>query len=193
VYRAVQSHRGAIKLSARSLENRLPKRWQMQAFPAEDTPMKIAVDDLTHPAVVGLLNEHLTHMYSLGPPETVFALDLEKLRTPDITFWTAWEGDMLMGCGALKQLTPHHAEIKSMRTPARARGKGAARALMQTIVETARQRQYERLSLETGTHPDFTAAHRLYEQFGFEFCGPFADYEEGPHSVFMTLQLRAAS
>lgn len=155
--------------------------------------MHIQLDDLTHPAVHDLLREHLANMYELSPPENVFALDLTKLRVPEITFWTVWDGDTLLGCGALKELTPTHGEIKSMRTPAALRGRGAGRAVLGRIVDTARERGYERLSLETGSHPAFGPAQSLYRSFGFETCGPFADYKDDPHSVFMSLALRPAT
>jgi putative acetyltransferase len=151
--------------------------------------MHIETDDLTRPAVHALLREHLANMYELSPPESVFALDLDRLRGPDISFWTAWEGEQLLGCGALKELTHRHGEIKSMRTPAALRRKGAGRALLEHIIQTARERGYEQLSLETGSHPAFEPAQRLYQRFGFVLCGPFADYREDPHSVFMTLRL----
>jgi putative acetyltransferase len=154
--------------------------------------MRIEIDDLSRPAVHGLLNEHLANMYELSPPESVFALDLSKLKSPDITFWTAWEGDDLLGCGALKELNARHGEIKSMRTPAKLRGRGAGRAVLGRIVETARERGYTLLSLETGTHPAFLPAQQLYRSAGFHECGPFADYEEDPHSLFMELRLAAA-
>jgi putative acetyltransferase len=154
--------------------------------------MHIELDDLTRPAVHDLLREHLANMYELSPPENVFALDLTKLRVPEITFWTVWDGDTLLGCGALKELTPTHGEIKSMRTPAALRGRGAGRAVLGRIVDTARERGYERLSLETGSHPAFGAAQALYRSFGFAVCGPFADYKEDPHSVFMSLKPHAA-
>ncbi len=128
-------------------------------------------------------------MYELSPPESVHALDLAKLRHPSISFWSAWEGDLLLGCGALKQLSPVHGEIKSMRTPAAARRRGAGRALLAHIIEVARARAYERLSLETGSQPAFRPAQLLYESFGFVRCGPFEGYSEDPHSVFMTLRL----
>jgi putative acetyltransferase len=151
--------------------------------------MRIEVDDLTRPAVHDLLNEHLANMYELSPPEQVFALDLSKLRVPDITFWTVWESDQLLGCGALKELTAKHGEIKSMRTPAKLRGRGAGRTVLTQIIETARQRGYQLLSLETGTHPAFLAAQRLYSSAGFQESGPFANYKEDPHSLFMQLRL----
>ncbi len=155
--------------------------------------MRIERDDLSRPAVHALLQEHLDNMHALSPPEQVFALDLARLRVPEITFWTAWDGDTLLGCGALKELSPVHGEIKSMRSPARLRGRGAGKAILAHIVQTARDRHYTRLSLETGTHPDFGAAHALYRRFGFVDAGPFADYKEDPHSVFMDLRLRGAA
>lgn len=151
--------------------------------------LHIEIDDLSRPAVHALLAEHLANMYELSPPEQVFALDLSKLRSPDITFWTAWQGGQLLGCGALKELTADHGEIKSMRTPAQCRGRGAGRALLGRIVATARQRGYTLLSLETGTHPAFGAAQQLYRSAGFTVSGPFAGYEENPHSLFMELRL----
>ena len=151
--------------------------------------MRIEIDDLTRPQVHALLNEHLANMHALSPPEQVFALDLAKLRAPDITFWTVWEADTLLGCGALKELSATHGEIKSMRTPAALRGKGAARAVLAHLVETARQRGYKTLSLETGSHPAFLKAQTLYQSFGFSYCGPFGNYRENDNSVFMSLSL----
>jgi putative acetyltransferase len=110
--------------------------------------MRIELDDLTRPQVHALLEEHLKHMFELSPPEQVFALDLSKLRMPEISFWTVWDGEQLLSCGALKQLSPVHGEIKSMRTPANARGKGAGRAVLAHIIAVARQRGYETLSLD---------------------------------------------
>jgi RimJ/RimL family protein N-acetyltransferase/GNAT superfamily N-acetyltransferase len=151
--------------------------------------MRIERDGLTRPAVHALLQEHLEDMRSLSPPEQVFALDLDQLRQPDISFWTAWEGDALLGCGALKALSPTHGELKSMRTPSAARRKGAGRALLLHIIAEARQRGYDRLSLESGSHPAFAPAHRLYTSHGFRSAGPFGGYRANPHSVFMALQL----
>ena len=151
--------------------------------------MNIELDDLSRPEIHALLNEHLQNMHELSPPESVHALDLAKLRAPGITFWSAWEGAVLLGCGALKELDRAHGEIKSMRTPAALRRRGAGRALLAHIIDVARSRAYERLSLETGSHAAFTPAHRLYASFGFERCGPFADYPDDPNSVFMTRRL----
>lgn len=151
--------------------------------------MKIAIDNLSHPAVHALLNEHLQSMHALSPRESVHALDLDGLRQPEITFWTAWEGAQLLGCGALKQLDPTHGELKSMRTPATHRRIGAGRAILAHIIDVARSRSYERLSLETGSMAAFLPAQKLYESFGFEYCGPFGGYRADPNSTFMTLRL----
>jgi putative acetyltransferase len=148
--------------------------------------MNIEIDDLSRPAIHALLNEHLQNMHALGPPESVHALDLEQLRQPDITFWSAWDGPLLLGCGALKELDKRHGEIKSMRTPSAQRRQGAGRVLLAHIIEVAQSRSYERLSLETGTVEAFKPAHKLYESFGFSGCGPFGKYVEDPNSVFMT-------
>ncbi len=151
--------------------------------------MKIELDDLSRPAIHALLAEHLHSMHALSPPESVHALDLEKLRRPAITFWSAWEGSLLLGCGALKELDRKHGEVKSMRTPAALRRRGAGRAILAHIIAVARSRAYERLSLETGSMEEFKPAQRLYESFGFTYCGPFGEYVEDPHSVFMSLRL----
>jgi len=151
--------------------------------------MKLEIDDLSRIEVHDLLNEHLQNMHQLSPAESVHALDLESLRKPDITFWTAWEGAALLGCGALKQLDRQHGEVKSMRTPDAHRRKGTGRAILAHIVQIAKSRSYERLSLETGSMEAFKPAQKLYQSFGFTYCGPFGEYIEDPNSVFMTLCL----
>ena len=151
--------------------------------------MRIEIDDLSRPQVQALLREHLAHMHELSPPEQVFALDLTQLRTPEITFWTLWEIDELLGCVALKTLSATHGEVKSMRTADKHRGRGAGRALLVRVVETATERGYRKLSLETGTHPAFMPAQQLYRSMGFKVSGPFANYEANAHSLFMELEL----
>jgi putative acetyltransferase len=151
--------------------------------------MHIEIDDLSRPQVHALLREHLDDMHAVSPPESVHALDLDALKRPEVTFWSVWDGDALMGCGALKELDPHHGEIKSMRTAAAHRRKGVARAVLECIVAEARRRQYRRLSLETGSMAAFRPAQRLYESFGFACCAPFGDYRDDPNSVFMTKRL----
>lgn len=151
--------------------------------------MMIKVDDLRGPEIANLLEEHLEGMRAISPPESVHALDLDALRKPEITFWTAWDHGALLGCGAIKQLDAAHAEVKSMRTAVGHLRKGVAAQILGRIVAVAQQRGYRRLSLETGSMKEFAPAHALYAGFGFEFCGPFADYTEDPNSVFMTKEL----
>jgi len=151
--------------------------------------MDIRVDDLSGPEIVALLAEHLRSMYLHSPPESVHALDMERLRAPDITMWTVWEERELLGCGALKELDRDHGEIKSMRTATRHLRRGVASALMRHILGEARRRSYRRLSLETGSMAAFAPARELYRRFGFEPCGPFGEYIEDPNSVFMTREL----
>lgn len=148
--------------------------------------MRIEVDDLSRPEVHALLREHLQDMHEISPPGSVHALDLDALRTPDITFWSVWDACVLVGCGALKELDRTHGEIKSMRTPAGLRRRGAGRAVLAHIIEEAHRRHYRRLSLETGSMNAFAPAHRLYESVGFTRCGPFGNYVDDVNSVFMT-------
>lgn len=149
------------------------------------TPVTIRQDDLTGPQIHALLQEHLRHMRAISPPESVHALDLGALRQPAITFWTAWGGAELMGCGALRQIDAQHGEIKSMRTAQAHRRAGVAQAMLTHIIEEAGRRGYTRLSLETGSQEAFEPARRLYTRFGFAVCPPFDTYAEDPNSVFM--------
>jgi putative acetyltransferase len=151
--------------------------------------MRIALDDPARPDLLALLQEHLRSMHALSPPESVHALDVDRLKAPDITFWSARDGATLLGCGALKELTAEHGEVKSMRTPDALRRRGAGRALLMHILHAARARGYARLSLETGAQEGFLPAVRLYRSVGFVPCAPFAGYRPDPNSVFMTLVL----
>jgi putative acetyltransferase len=148
--------------------------------------MDIRVDDLRGEKIIALLQEHLNCMAQVSPPESRHALDLDGLRKPDITFWTIWCGSDLAGCGALKELSKHHAEIKSMRTAYAYQRQGVAANMLQHILKEATHRGYRRLSLETGSMAYFEPARRLYAKFGFQPCEPFAPYREDPNSVFMT-------
>ena len=153
--------------------------------------MEIRIDDLSGPEIFDLLHEHRQSMFLHSPPESVHALDVDEMRKAENTFWSAWEGTELIGCGGLKELDPHHAEIKSMRTASAHLRKGVARNILENIIDEAKRRGYERLSLETGSMDAFEPARRLYANFGFTFCGPFGDYVDDPYSVFMTKELTA--
>ena len=154
--------------------------------------LQIRIDPLSGPEVAALLREHLDEMQRISPPESVHALDLAKLRQADVTFWSAWSGAELLGCAALRELDGWHGEVKSLRTTAAHRGRGVGAALMRRIFEQAEQRGYRRLSLETGSQPEFAPARALYRRFGFAPCGPFGGYAEDPCSTFMTRTLAGA-
>ncbi|GAK15774.1 LOW QUALITY PROTEIN: histone acetyltransferase HPA2 [Vibrio sp. JCM 19053] len=152
--------------------------------------MKIEVDNLERPEVIALLEEHLQDMYATSPPESVHALDLDKLKLPAVTFWTGWKDEQLLGCAAIKELDGQHAELKSMRTTPAARNQGVASQLLIHVIEQAKQKGLQRLSLETGSMEFFLNLRAcLYEKHGFVYCEPFGDYELDPNSQFMTLEL----
>lgn len=151
--------------------------------------MHIRLDDLQGPEIAALLTEHLRDMHATSPRESVHALDLDGLRQPSISFWTAWQDGRLAGCGALKQLDATHGEIKSMRTAQGFHRQGVATQLLLHILTEARQRGCKRVSLETGSMAYFAAARALYLKHGFCECAPFSDYKPDPNSTFMTLAL----
>jgi putative acetyltransferase len=146
----------------------------------------IAVDDPRRDDVRALLEQHLAFARSVTPPEHVYALDLEGLLDPSITFFSVRAGGELLGVGALKQLDPEHAEVKSMHTAKAARGQGVGRAMVDHLLAVAAERGVRRVSLETGTMDAFAPARSLYAGAGFTSCGPFGDYGESPTSAFMT-------
>ena len=146
-------------------------------------------DDPHAPDVRALLERHFAFNHQNSPPEDVHALDASELAGDDVTFFTIRDDGELLGMGALKQLDPTHAEVKSMHTTAAARGRGVARAMLVHLVEAARARGCTRVSLETGSQDAFAPARSLYRSVGFEPCGPFNGYWEGSTSVFLTLEL----
>jgi putative acetyltransferase len=156
---------------------------------ADGLEVTLLVDDLTHPDVIALLEHHLVDFAQYSPAESMHALDLDGLRAPDVTFWTAWSGVDLVGCGALKELAERDGEIKSMRVADEFRGRGAGAAILLHLVDEARRRGYICLSLETGSPEAFAPARRLYARHGFVECAPFADYGPDPWSMFMRLDL----
>lgn len=151
--------------------------------------MQIRAGQLDRPEVIALLREHLQGMAELSPPDSVHALGLDALKHPQISFWSVWDDEELLGCGALKQLDAAHGEIKSMRTAGAHRRRGVAAAMLEHILAEAARREYRRLSLETGSMDGFGPARSLYARYGFDYCGPFADYRDDPNSVFMSKAL----
>ncbi len=151
--------------------------------------LDIREDDLSGPEIRSLLALHLAGMLETSPPGTSYALDLSGLQTPDISVWSAWLGNELAGCGALKEIAPGWGEIKSMRTADGHLRKGVAAALLDHIIATAKSRNYNRLSLETGTSAEFAAATALYRKRGFVDGLLFGDYRPSPHNQFLHLDL----
>lgn len=150
---------------------------------------RIIADDLTGPEIAALLRLHLDEMHQWSPPESVHAMPIERLRQPDVTFFSAWDGERLAACGAIKHLADDHGELKSMRADPDYRGKGAGKAILLHLLDEAAKRGYRRVSLETGRPEPFLPARRLYESHGFTECPPFADYTEDPFSICMTKKL----
>lgn len=149
----------------------------------------IALANLDDPRFTALIDAHMRLMHDISPPESIHALPLDALRTDAVTVWALGDDNDLIGCGALKALSRRHGEIKTMHTAAHRRGEGLGRIMLEHILGEARARGYTRLSLETGPETGFLAARRLYETYGFTYCGRFSDYGDDPHSTFMTLEL----
>jgi putative acetyltransferase len=153
------------------------------------TGLRFQLDDLSGARTRALIARHLEGMRANSPPESVHALDVDKLRQPGVTFWTAWVGDEITGCGALKELGSFRGEIKSMRVADAFLGRGIGRAILEHLMSEARTRGMRSLWLETGSAEAFTPALRLYESAGFASCGPFDGYVADTFSIFMTRAL----
>ena len=149
----------------------------------------IRQDDLSSVESQSIVREHMAGMLENTPLESVHALPLDKLQQDHVTFWTAWVGSELCGCGALQRLDHKQGEVKSMRTREKFLRQGVGQAVLSRIVAEAQSRSWERLSLETGSAASFAAARSMYIKNGFQICGPFGDYKLDPHSVFMSKQL----
>ena len=151
--------------------------------------MKITDGGLDDPRVQRLLAHHFTSARAETAPGSAHVLDLSGLKSRDVYFWTAWDGEAVMGVGALKRLSESHGEIKSMHTGQAYRRKKVGSAMLEHIIAEARKMGLSRLSLETGSWPYFAPARELYSRHGFVECPPFGSYVTDPNSVFMTLEL----
>ena len=151
--------------------------------------MRIVEGGLDDPRVIELLQTHLARARAETARGSAHALDVSGLRSPEVTFWSAWEGDALAGVGALKVLSAEHGEVKSMHTAEAMRRRGIGGAILRHIIAAARARGMSRLSLETGSWPYFAPARALYAKHGFVACAPFGDYRPDPNIVFMTRAL----
>jgi len=151
--------------------------------------LRIIPDDLSGESVLALLQLHLDEMRQWSPPESVHAMPAARLRQPDVVFFSAWDGETLAGCGAIKHLGDGHGELKSMRAAPAYRGRGVGKAILGRLLAEARERGYARVSLETGRPAAFQPAQNLYRAHGFAECPPFGDYVADDFSMCMTLQL----
>lgn len=145
--------------------------------------------DFTDERVKALLRRHLEGMHASTPAGHVFALDWSGLQKPEISFYALWEGEELLGIGALKELDATAGEVKSMRTADAHLRKGVAAALLEHIIAEARHRGYTRLSLETGVNAAFEPALLLYRRRGFVNGDAFDGYEQSPFNQFLHLDL----
>jgi putative acetyltransferase len=151
--------------------------------------LRFHLDDLSGSKTRALIARHLAGMHANSPAESVHALDLSGLQQPGVTFWSAWLGEEIVCCGALKVLGASRGELKSMRVSDPFLGRGFGRAMLEQLIAQARAQGLRSLWLETGSSPAFVPAQRLYESAGFTRCGPFEGYSDDPFSVFMTRAL----
>jgi putative acetyltransferase len=153
------------------------------------TEYRVIEDDLSGAEVAALLRLHLDEMYQWSPADKVHAMPIERLRAPDVTFYSAWDGGALAAVGALKHLDAARGELKSMRAAPAYRGKGAGKAILLRLMEEAQRRGYSWLGLETGVPEEFLPARRLYENHGFAECPAFAGYVSDEFSMCMSRAL----
>ena len=151
--------------------------------------LEIGIDDPRAADVRELLAAHRAFAREVTPADYSFAMDVEELARPDVTFFSARSNGWLVGVAALKRLDDGHAEVKSMHTRQTRRGKGVGRAMVERMLRFAREAGYTRVSLETWTSQEFVPARTLYEHTGFEPCGPFGDYAPSPYNTFMTISI----
>jgi putative acetyltransferase len=149
----------------------------------------VAVDDPRRDDVRALLARHLAFAREVTPPEDVYALDIDGLLDPTVTFCSARRDGELLGVGALRHLDGSHAELKSMHTVEGARGQGVGRALVEHLLSIAADRSYQRVSLETGTMEAFAPARAFYTKLGFTPCAPFGEYVGSATSACMTIAI----
>jgi putative acetyltransferase len=151
----------------------------------------IAVDDPRTDDVRTLLERHLAFSHSVTPAGHVHALGVDGLLDPSVTLFSARVDGVLAGVGAIRQLDPSHAELKSMHTSDGFRRRGVGRAMVDYLLNVAAERGCTRVSLETGTMEAFAPARQMYATAGFEPCEPFGNYTINPHSICMTMLLSA--
>ena len=149
--------------------------------------MKSIEGNFDNSEVLELLNKHFIELRSVSPEESTHVLDIEGLKDQNIKFWSLWEGNLLMGCGALKFLNKEHGEFKSIRVEDRFRKKDNGIKILKHLIFEAKKLNIKKISVETGTGDFFTPARKLFNKCGFKLCKPFAHYKEDANSCYMSM------
>ncbi len=151
--------------------------------------MKSIENNFDHPEVNSLLTKHFIELRSVSPEGSAHVLDIPGLKIPSIKFWSLWDNDQLIGCGALKFLSEEHGEFKSIRVDDKHRKKGMGEKIISHLIYQAKKIGIKKLSIETGAGDFFLPARKLFSKFGFKKCPPFAHYKDDPNSCYYTLNL----
>lgn len=151
--------------------------------------MKSIENNFDHPQVNDLLRKHFIELRSVSPEGSTHVLDIQGLKVPSIKFWSLWDADELVGCGALKFLDKQHGEFKSIRVADKYRGKGMGEKIISHLINQAREIGIKKLSIETGAGNFFKPARKLFQKFGFRSCKPFAHYKTDPNSCYFNLEI----
>ena len=149
--------------------------------------MKSVEGNFDNSEVLELLNKHFIELRSVSPEGSAHVLDIEGLKDKNIKFWSFWENNLLMGCGALKFLNKEHGEFKSIRVEDRFRKKDNGIKILRHLIFEAKKLNVKRISIETGTGDFFTPARKLFNKCGFKPCKSFADYKEDANSCYMSM------
>ena len=139
--------------------------------------------------VNNLLKKHFIELRSVSPAGSTHVLDINGLKDPSIKFWSLWENNELVGCGALKFLEKKHGEFKSIRVADKFRKTGVGKKIIDHLIEEAKKLEVSKLSIETGAGNFFIPARKLFSKFGFKKCSPFAHYKNDPNSCYYSLDL----
>ena len=153
--------------------------------------MKSIEGNFDNPKVYELLRKHFIELRSVSPAGSTHVLDIDGLKNPSIKFWSLWENEKLMGCGALKFLNENHGEFKSIRVADQYRGKGYGKKIISHLIAEAKELKIKKISIETGSGEFFKSARRLFKNFGFEKCEPFSHYKTDANSCYMTLEINS--
>ena len=151
--------------------------------------MKSLENNFDHPEVNSLLTKHFIELRSVSPEGSAHVLDIPGLKISSIIFWSLWDNNQLIGCGALKFLSDAHGEFKSIRVADKHRKKGMGEKIISHLITEAKKIGIKKLSIETGAGEFFLPARKLFKKFGFKTCKPFAHYKEDPNSCYFDLEI----